>query len=104
MPTEPFCVVVSGELPGDAVEVLREYAEVVRVESVAAADLERADALVCLITDRIDSSVLARASRLRIVANVAVGVDNIDLGACEARRVVVTNTPERLTEATAQLA
>jgi glyoxylate reductase len=108
MPTEPFCVVVSGELPGDAVEVLREYAVVTVVESVASVwkkpVLERADALVCLITDRIDDNVLDYSPRLQVVANVAVGVDNIDLGACKARGVTVTNTPDVLTEATADLA
>jgi glyoxylate reductase len=108
MPTEPFCVVVNSELPGDAVEVLREYAVVTVVESVASVRkkpvLERADALVCLITDRIDDNVLDCAPRLQIVANVAVGVDNIDLAACQARGVTVTNTPDVLTEATADLA
>ena len=108
MPTEPFCVVVSGELLGDALEVLREYAVVTVVENVASVRkktvLERADALISLITDRIDDDVLDYAPRLQVVANVAVGVDNIDLGACEARGVTVTNTPDVLTEATADLA
>lgn len=101
-------VVVSGELLGDALEVLREYADVTVVESVAAIrrrpELERAEALIALITDRIDCDVLDDAPNLRIVANVAVGYDNIDLGACAARHVVVTNTPDVLTEATADLA
>lgn len=108
MPTEPFRVVVSGELLGDALEVLREHAEVTVVESVRSAlrtpALERADALVCLITDRIDGEVFDHAPRVRIVANVAVGVDNIDLAACATRDVIVTNTPDVLTEATADLA
>jgi glyoxylate reductase len=62
-----------------------------------------ADALLCLLTERVDAAVLAAAPRLRIVANLAVGHDNIDIPAATARGVVVTNTPDVLTEATADL-
>jgi len=62
------------------------------------------DALICLLTDRIDGTV-ADAGRptLKIVANIAVGYDNIDVPAVKSRGVVVTNTPDVLTEATAEL-
>jgi glyoxylate reductase len=63
-----------------------------------------ADALVCLLLDRIDAAVLAAAPRLKIVANCAVGVDNIDLAAATAAGVAVANTPDVLTEATAEFA
>ena len=53
---------------------------------------------------RVDEEVLAAASRLRVVANVGVGYDNIDVAACTRRRIVVTNTPEVLTDTTADLA
>jgi glyoxylate reductase len=56
---------------------------------------------VTLVTDRVDEAVLAAAPRLRVVANCGVGVDNIDLAACRRRGVAVTNTPDVLTEATA---
>jgi glyoxylate reductase len=59
------------------------------------------DALVCLLTDRIDRHVLQAAPRLRIVANVAVGYNNIDLEAARERGVVVTNTPDVLTDSVA---
>lgn len=60
------------------------------------------DALVCLLTDTIDDAVLAAAGpQLRIVANVAVGYNNIDITACRARGVVATNTPDVLTNACA---
>lgn len=58
--------------------------------------------LLPMPTDRIDASVL-NASHLRIVANHAVGYDNIDLDACRERGVMVTNTPGVLTDATADL-
>jgi glyoxylate reductase len=102
-------VFVSGTLPGDAVAVLRASHDVVQDEAgvrSAAFDAcrERVEAIVALLTDRIDADLLERAPRLRIVANVAVGVDNVDLEACSARGVIVTNTPDVLTEATADLA
>ena len=68
----------------------------------AAADV---DAIVCVLTDRIDASVLeAGKGRLRVVANVAVGYDNIDVAAAQERGIVVCNTPGVLTETTADLA
>lgn len=62
-----------------------------------------ADALICLLSDRIDEDVLSRAPNLRIVANVAVGYENIDVAAATQRGVIVTNTPGVLTETTADL-
>ena len=63
------------------------------------------DALVCLLTDRIDAEVIdAGAGRLKVVGNVAVGFDNIDVAAATARAVAVCNTPGVLDETTADLA
>jgi glyoxylate reductase len=59
-------------------------------------------ALICLLTDRIDAEVLEAGRDLRIVANIAVGYNNIDLDACRARGVIVTNTPDVLTNACAE--
>ena len=59
------------------------------------------DAILPFVTDGIDRAVLDRAPRLRVVANCGVGVNNIDLAACRERGVVVTNTPDVLTDATA---
>jgi glyoxylate reductase len=63
-----------------------------------------ADALLCLLTERIDADLLAAAPRLRVVANCAVGYDNVDVAACAERGVTVTNTPDVLTETSADLA
>ncbi|WP_028921892.1 2-hydroxyacid dehydrogenase [Pseudonocardia acaciae] len=62
------------------------------------------DGLVCLLTDRVDAGFLAACPRLKVVSNVAVGFDNIDVAAATRAGVVVTNTPRVLTEATADLA
>jgi glyoxylate reductase len=63
------------------------------------------DAVVCLLTDRIDDTVLAAGGdRLRVVANVAVGYDNVDVTAALRRGIAVCNTPGVLDETTADLA
>ena len=62
-----------------------------------------ADALIALLPDRIDAKLIARGTRLKIVANVAVGYENIDVASALAAGIVVTNTPDVLTEATADL-
>ncbi|MGA9884190.1 MAG: D-glycerate dehydrogenase [Candidatus Acidiferrales bacterium] len=61
------------------------------------------DALVCLLTEKIDADLLAAAPNLRIVSTVSVGYDHIDVPACTARNVIVTNTPGVLDETTADL-
>src|SRR5258708_25252257 len=66
--------------------------------------LKDKEALVCLLTEKISDEVLRAAPKLRIVANVAVGYDNIDLPACTKRGVVATNTPGVLDETTADFA
>lgn len=61
------------------------------------------DAIICVLTDRIDDEVMAAGSALKIVANIAVGYDNLDLPAVRRHGAVATNTPDVLTEATAEL-
>ena len=62
-----------------------------------------ADALVCMLTDQVDASVINAGRRLKIVANVAVGFNNVDVASARARGIVVTNTPDVLTETVANL-
>ncbi len=64
----------------------------------------QADALVVTLTERVDADVLDRAPRLKVVAVYAVGYDNVDVTAATRRGIVVTNTPDVLTETTADLA
>ncbi len=66
--------------------------------------LEDKVGVMCCLTDRIDEQLLTRCPRLKVVANIAVGYNNIDLDACTARGVMATNTPEVLTDTTADLA
>lgn len=62
------------------------------------------DGLMCCLTDRIDGALLGAAPRLKVVANIAVGYNNIDIAACTARAVMATNTPGVLDDSTADLA
>lgn len=62
------------------------------------------DALYTVATDRIDASVIAAAPQLRVIATGSVGYNHIDLAACKARGIAVSNTPDVLTEATADMA
>jgi len=72
-------------------------------EQELAAEVEDVDALITLVSDPVTEGVIAAGRKLKIVANYAVGVNNIDRGAAAARGIVVTNTPGVLTDATADL-
>lgn len=63
-----------------------------------------ADAILTVLTDRVDAGLLAGSPRLRAVSQVAVGVDNVDLAACTGRGIPVGHTPDVLTETTADTA
>ncbi len=101
---------VSRPVPEPAIDRLRSIAQVtVGPDRLASAQellaaTKDAVALLAMLTDRIDDGFLAACPRLRIVANCAVGFDNLDLAAGERQGVWLTNTPNVLTEATADLA
>ena len=67
------------------------------------ASLLRADGILSLLTARVDASLLEKTPRLRVVSNMAAGVDNIDVAACTRREIPVGNTPGAMTDATADL-
>jgi glyoxylate reductase len=104
-------VFVTRQLPGDALQALRETADLViwpeQLPPPAGALLAEASqsaGLLTLVTDRVDEQLLRGCPLLRVVSNMAVGYDNIDVAACTARRIPVGNTPGVLTETTADLA
>ena len=105
-------VVVTRRIPEPALELLRGAARTwvsphdrpLTVDELHAA-ARGAGAIVTLLHDRVDGALLdAAGPSLRVVANVAVGYDNIDVDACLARGIVPTNTPGVLTDATADIA
>jgi len=103
-------VAVTSELPGRAVQWLEERCRVklnpdaqITDEDGLIAFIDDADAVLTLLANPVTDRVLAAVPKLRVVGNCAVGFDNIDLEAARRRGVWVTNTPDVLTEATADL-
>ena len=106
-------ITVTGRIPDAGLDLLRSIDgsdvwawmdDAVIPTEVRNEQLADADAAVTLLTDRVDDDFLAAAPKLQIVANVAVGYNNIDVAACTRRGVIVTNTPGVLIDATADLA
>jgi len=104
-------VVVLGRVPSAAIDALKAEHEVWAWDSddplpSAKRDevLATAAAALTLLGDRVDDAFLDAAPNLRVISNVAVGYNNIDVDACARRGVIVTNTPGVLTDATADLA
>ena len=105
-------VLVTARLPGSSTERLAADHDLIYRDVDAPMPREEllvrvagVDAVVAVLVDRVDAELLdAAGSQLTIVANVAVGYDNVDLAACAERGVVLTNTPGVLTDATADLA
>ena len=105
-------IAVTGRIPEEGLEMLSEAGDVVAWTSLEVPTVQQvhdlvrgADAAVTLLTTKVDSALLdAAGPQLKVVANVAVGYNNIDVAACAARGVVATNTPGVLTEATADIA
>src|SRR4051812_12037057 len=100
-------VLVTREVFDETLAYLAEHCEVeANQEDVAlqpevlAQRLSDKDGVVCSLTDRIDASLLERAAKLKAVANIAVGYNNIDVPSCTARGVMVTNTPGVLDDST----
>jgi len=104
-------VAVTSDLPGRALEWLEAACETtvhrgpaLDTEDAVAACVGDREGVLSLLANPVTDAVLAACPRLRVVANCAVGYDNVDLDACRRRGVWVTNTPDVLTEATADLA
>jgi glyoxylate reductase len=103
-------VFVTRRLPGGAHERLRDHHDVEVWPDAGPPDrasllrgARDADGVLCLLTDRIDAELMDACPRLRVVSNMAVGVDNVDLAAAAERGIAVGNTPDVLTDATADL-
>ena len=101
-------VLLTRRIPSSILATLERETEVdLPQEPLGPADLrERVrdkEAIICVMTDPIDASVIDAGRNLKVVSTIAVGYDNIDVAAARARGVIVTNTPDVLTEATAEL-
>jgi len=105
-------VYVSRLIPEPALEIVRAATEmrlwdredVPPPRDVLLREVAASEGLLSLLTEKVDDELLRSAPRLRVVANMAVGFDNIDVPAATRRGVVVTNTPDVLTETVADFA
>jgi gluconate 2-dehydrogenase len=104
-------ILVTREVFDETLDYLAQHCEVESNQEdrafepeVLAQRLADKDGVMCALTDRIDDRLLARCPKLKAVANIAVGTNNIDLAACTARGVMATNTPGVLDDSTADLA
>ena len=106
-------VFVTRKIPDLGIRVLREKGFEVEISDfdgvlpyeVLLQKVRNTDAILSLLTDRMDAELMdAAGPRLKVIGQFAVGFDNIDLEAARKRRIIVTNTPGVLTEATAELA
>jgi glyoxylate reductase len=102
-------VFVTRHLPGDALDLLAEHTvisvwpdELPPPREELVREVARSDGVLTLLTDRIDDELLARASRLLVVSNMATGFDNIDVAAASRHKVLVTRTPGVLSATTAE--
>ena len=101
-------VFVTRKIPESGIKLLQKKCELtisqksrVLTKNEVIAGVRNKDALLCLLTDKIDKSVMRASKNLKVVANYAVGVDNIDITAATKLGIPVTNTPGVLTDAVA---
>ena len=105
-------VFVTRKLPEKGLEILYDECDEVEVyphdripsKEEVIEGLKGKDGLLCLLTDRVDRDVISSNPKLRAISNYAAGYDNIDVDEATRRGIVVTNTPDVLTNATAELA
>ena len=105
-------IIVTRDIPDEVESKLKEYFQVAfnREDQVLTKDIlikamENADGIVCTVTDRITDELLTLPKKkVKIIANIGVGVDHIDLQSAKENNVIVTNTPDVLTESTVDVA
>ena len=105
-------IIVTRDIPDEVESMLKEYFRVSfnREDKVFSKDklikaMENADGIVCTVTDNFTDELLSLTNkRVKIIANIGVGVDHIDLQSAKKNNVTITNTPDVLTEATVDVA
>lgn len=104
-------VYITRSIPNEIIQRISKHCEIrIWIETdipvpreILEKEIEEVDGLFCLLTDTIDQALLERAKRLKVISNMAVGYNNIDIQATKDKGIIVTNTPGVLTETTADL-
>ncbi len=104
-------IFVTRKIPEPGLNILRKYHKVeinpydrVLSKPDIIKGLRDKEGLLCLLTDLIDQEMINSAPKLKIISNYAVGYDNIDIKAAIKRKIIITNTPDVLTDTTAEMA
>ena len=105
-------IIVTRDIPDEVESKLKDFFQVsfnredkVFDKEILRKAMENADGIVCTVTDNITDELLSLTrKKVKIIANIGVGVDHIDLQSAKKNNVIVTNTPDVLTEATADIA
>ncbi|OQY99888.1 MAG: D-glycerate dehydrogenase [Candidatus Brocadia sp. UTAMX2] len=108
----PLNVYITRQIPDEGVNVLKKACQKVEVNphdrpltyDEMLKEVRGRDAIITMLSDRVDARLMQEATNLKIVANYAVGYDNIDVKAATVRGIVVTNTPGVLADSTADMA
>src|SRR3990167_4526683 len=107
-----FKVYVTRQIPEEGINLLKKFCRMVEVnphDSTLTYDellrqVKGRDAILTMLSDRIDAYLISESNGLKVIANYTVGYDNIDIKAATAKGIVVTNTPGVLTDSTADMA
>lgn len=105
-------VFITRQIPEEGVDILKKVCQTVEVNPYdrpltcgeLLKEAKNRDAMLTMLSDRMDARLIQDAANLKIIANYAVGYDNVDVRAATAKGVVVTNTPGVLTDSTADMA
>lgn len=103
-------ILITGNVPQAAMDILTEKYEIELAGTEKPAEkseildkISDADALLCILSDSIDSEIINKAGNLKIISNFGAGYNNIDISAAQKRGIMVTNTPLVSTQSTAEL-
>ena len=107
-----FNMHVTRQIPEEGINILKKFCQTVEVNphdrpltyDELFRQVKGRDAILTMLSDKIDAHLINKATNLRIIANYAVGYDNVDVKAATAKGIVVTNTPGVLTDSTADMA
>src|SRR3972149_10466198 len=107
-----FNVYVTRQIPEEGIHLLKKFCQTVEVNSYdrpltydeLLRQVNGSDAILTMLSDRIDERVINEAKSIKVIANYAVGYENIDIKTATAKGVIVTNTPGVLTDSTADMA
>jgi glyoxylate reductase len=104
-------ILVTRNLPGDAVRTLDKFAQVILWQEDGPMPYEEiknavsdCDGLLCMLNDNIDESLISSSAKLKVISTYSVGYNQIDLESCRRKKITIGNTPKLLTDATAELA